>query len=221
MYVYIYVVKAFQYFPSRIDTVWIVGDSIIRWAATHILETGPPEDPDFKLGLKVVDVCWKGRGGRRLTHFAEDFKYMCQGSRKLPSVILLHLGTNDIMNSPIQSLQWSFQQCIHLINSLIIRPTIIFSEILPRLYYKGARDEKRVERLRKTINRRFRALLGRCGGHVIRHPGFTQQQVNLYREDGVHLSSQGNVLFLKDLEGGLRYFQLYPQFFAFPPIPKH
>ena len=196
-----------------------MGDSIIRWAAVHILEKGPPEDPDFKLGLMVDSVCWKGRSGRRLAQFKEDFPFLCATSQHLPSVILIHLGTNDIVNTPVQEIQWTFQQAMSLIFKHVHNPFLIFSEILPRLYYKGAINQKKVEKTRKTLNRRIRALMGRCGGHVIRHPMFSQEQVHLFRKDGTHLTAEGNELFLKDVKEGLRYFQLYPQFFVYPPFP--
>ena len=123
------------------------------------------------------------------------------------------------MTTPVQIIQWTFQQCIQLINMYIQNPIIIFSEILPRIFYKGAMNQRKVEKLRKTLNRRIRALMGRYGGHVIRHPDFTQDQVQLYREDGTHLTAEGNDLFLNDIEGGLRYFQLYPHLFVYPPFP--
>ena len=200
------------------DEVWIVGDSIIRWSAHHILVKGP-DDPEFNLGLSMCNIAWKGFSGLRLSQFIERFNSIQMRCKDHPSVLVIHLGTNDLVSTPIQNIQWTIQQCLDFVYSRFPGILVVFSEVLPRVHYPGAISHDKVEKARKTLNRRVRSLLGRVGGHVIRHPSIKRESTHLFRHDGVHLSVEGLGLFLKDLQEGLRYFLLYPHLFSYPPFP--
>ena len=209
--------SCFIFHFHSIDKIWIIGDSIVRWAAWHILHK-EPSNPDLNLGLELADVVWKGWSGMRLHHTLENLRMWCINSKDLPSIILLHVGTNDLIRTPVQEIQWLVQQLVKEIYELIPHVSIIWSEILPRLAYRGARDQVKVNIARKTLNRRVRAIMGRCGGHIIRHAEFNASRTELFRKDGIHLSPDGNDLLVNNFTEGLRFFMLYNNMFNYPPF---
>ena len=170
-------------------------------------------EPDFNLGIPGARIIWKGYSGMKLTDFERKLSL---ASTSPPSVLLVHLGTNDLVGTPIQEIQWRLQQCLLSVSKHLPLTRLVWSEILPRLHYKGASSQAKVETARKTLNRRFRTLVGRFGGHIIRHPNFQQNARHLYRKDGIHLSEVGQNVFLQDLKEGLQCFQLYPSIFSYP-----
>ena len=78
--------------------------------------------------------------------------------------------------------------------------TIIYwSDILPRVFYFGARSQKAMEQQRKVINRWAWACSRRIGCQVLSHPQFAWTDLSLYRFDGIHLSEAGNAVFCSDM----------------------
>ena len=76
---------------------------------------------------------------------------------------------------------------------------VIWADILPRVFYFGARSQKSMERQRKAINRAARAHAEIIGCGVLHHPQFTRTDLSLFRFDGIHLSVAGNRAFCQDL----------------------
>ncbi len=65
-----------------IGSVWIIGDSLVRRA-------------ECPLGLSVR-VLWKGRGGAHISHFRDLMSDLTRKSPP-PALLIVHLGTNDIV----------------------------------------------------------------------------------------------------------------------------
>ena len=138
------------------------------------------------------------------------------GESGLPKWVIIHLGGNDLVNEPLYSIINKVFAVFSLVRAQLPGVQVVWSEILPRVAYRGAFDQGKIEKVRKAINRRARVLMGTIGGHVIRHPSFSWTFRHLFRRDGVHLSDQGQVFFIDDLRKGLALFKLYPQFFQYP-----
>lgn len=81
--------------------------------------------------------------------------------------------------------------------------TIIWSYMLPQLYWHNAKSVSKIDATRKAVNRAVKQFLRREGGLVIRHPTITFAQKQLFRYDGTHLNELGNAAFLNSLQGGL------------------
>ena len=80
---------------------------------------------------------------------------------------------------------------------------IVWSDMLPRLYWHNARSAARVDSMREVVNRKVKQSLKIEGGLVIRHPNISFARKDLFRYDGTHLNQLGNSVFLYGLQGGL------------------
>jgi hypothetical protein len=78
---------------------------------------------------------------------------------------------------------------------------IIWSHILPRLYWHGANNTRGIDKARKRINSKVERHVMQFGGKVIRHPDIVSEEIGLFRFDGTHLSDIGNDIFLNEIQG--------------------
>ncbi len=84
-----------------------------------------------------------------------DIRFMVEyllKTKRPPAIVLIHVGTNDLIKIDeyglrqqvsvlLRDLEWQFPESV-----------LIWSDILPRVHYKGARSQSAVERKRRTIN---------------------------------------------------------------------
>jgi lysophospholipase L1-like esterase len=159
----------------------------VRWAKS---------DLDFPL-----HVSWLGKSGAHLC----DLDALLEGiSGPTPSIIIVHIGTNDLVDvdefSIRQRIVLSMKKCV----KFFPHTTIIWSDILPRLFYFGARSQLSLERKRRALNRWARSQGRRLGVSILHHPQFKWTETALYRFDGVHLSPTGNQVFLGNFRCAIR-----------------
>ncbi len=164
--------------------VWIVGDSLIRWAQRR-LDT-------------FIPVLWRGRGGARLADW-ESLLAAMPANAPPPAVLILHLGTNDLMAIDVFSIRQSIDVFMGDIRARFPDTILVWSDILPRVFYFGARSQKSMEKQRRAINRWARTCSQRWGCHVLHHSQFAWSELSLYRFDGVHLSPADNNVFCNNL----------------------
>ena len=134
-----------------------MGDSLVRWA------TG-----DLKFDDNI-EVQWEGKSGAGLG----DILTMLSGRKMAdPSVLILHIGTNDLVCIDEFSMR---QRILLLLNTCTRRfpqTCLVWSEILPRLFYFGANAQNALERKRKALNRWARKHCTKLGAHYLPHPCF-------------------------------------------------
>ena len=112
-------------------------------------------------------VSWLGKSGAGLC----DLDALLEGvSGPTPSIIIVHIGTNDLVDvdefSIRQRIALSMQRCI----KCFPHTTVIWSDILPRLFYFGARSQLSLERKRCALNRWARSQGQQLG--ILHHPQF-------------------------------------------------
>lgn len=121
-----------------------------------------------------------------------------------PDVIIIHLGSNDLASiaKPITSFELirNIECSVLRFRSLIPNIKLVWSDILPRRYWHGAKKPNKVDKARKRVNCSARTIFKREGGSVIQHPDIRFNEVALYRNDGIHLSDTGNSIFVNDLQ---------------------
>ncbi len=177
-------------FTDTVGPVWIIGDSIIRWAAGS-----------FDLPCQVI---WKGKSGARMSDLDTLLQSINYGSS--PAVIIFHIGTNDLVNVDEfcmrQRITVFMQKCI----SQFPYTRVVWSDILPRIFYFGAKSQPAVEKKRKAVNRWAKRQCHELGALCLHHPQFTWSEAALYRFDGVHQSDLGTKLFRGNLQSCVRSF---------------
>ncbi len=93
-----------------------------------------------------------------------------------------------------QRIAYFLQYCKQIYPNTIL----VWSAILPRLFYFGARQQGAVEHIRRSINRWARSCCRQTEAIFLPHNGFQWQNHALFLYDGVHLSVEGTNLLLSD-----------------------
>ena len=159
-----------------------MGDSIVRWA------TKP-------LGTSTV-VRWLGKSGARLRDLPLLLNQM---DGPPPAMIIIHLGTNDLVSSDQFCIRQLIASTLQFCKGRYPAASIVWSDILPRVFYFGARSQVAMERQRRALNRWAKSQSAKVNARVLHHPNFKWSDCSLFRFDGVHLSPKGNQMFRADI----------------------
>ena len=108
--------------------VWIVGDSLVRWAQRP-------------LGVSVP-VLWRGRSGARLSDLNSLISSM-PANAPSPAVLIVHLGTNDLLSIDVFSVRQSISIFMGELKAQFPDTIIYWSDILPRVFFILAPDPRR------------------------------------------------------------------------------
>ncbi|XP_072176455.1 uncharacterized protein, partial [Diadema setosum] len=176
--------------PRRI---LLVGDSLIHWVAVHARCSG-----ELDLGLSA-SVTWRGRRGLRLGQLVDHVRQVLSPLPELClSHILVHVGTNDVGRGRKRELMLLLNSTLSGLHDLLPNARLIWSNILPRReYYPYSDDDQpRIDRTRLALNKCARSICRRMGGYFVEHPEIRHEHAALFRRDGIHLSPDGNELFL-------------------------
>ncbi|XP_053098555.1 uncharacterized protein LOC128321972 [Hemicordylus capensis] len=179
--------------------VLILGHSIVFWA--HKAARGV--QPGTQLGLgQWASISWISRRGMVIAQFLPLFQEF-MAAYQPPDILVLHLGENDLASQTGLAIFHSLRKDILQVLRWCPGIAILWSAMLQRRVWRGARDPYGVDRARRKVNAQMARFLGSIGGGFIEHPGIIFSLPCLFRGDGVHLSPSGTRLFLKDLEQGL------------------
>lgn len=80
---------------------------------------------------------------------------------------------------------------------------LVWSEMVPRVIWQGARDAEAVERARRTVNSRMARFIRSRSGVVVRHRLLEGDNRRYMRRDGVHLNEVGLDIFLDGIRDGV------------------
>ncbi|XP_072182078.1 uncharacterized protein [Diadema setosum] len=183
--------------PRRI---LLVGDSLIHWVAVHARCPG-----ELDLGLSA-SVTWRGRRGLCLGQLVDHVRQVLSPLLELClSHILVHVGTNDVGRGRKRELMLLLNSTLSGVHDLLPNARLIWSNILPRReYYPYSDDDQpRIDRTRLALNKCARSICRRMGGYFVEHPEIGHEHAAVFRRDGIHLSPDGNELFLRSLSSGL------------------
>ena len=78
---------------------------------------------------------------------------------------------------------------------------LVWSQILPRLKWRYSEILRAMDRCKNRVNSSIESFLMKNSGSYIRYPEIKANEK--FFEDGVHLSSLGNEIFLNTLQGGI------------------
>ena len=159
-------------------------------------------------------MTWTGVPGMHWADLLSKFQLrMISGGR--PSIVVLHLGGNDLASESLVSLKNNIISDITYMAGVLPNTRFIWFDILPRLRWRAVSlaCDKELDLKRKRVNRFGRGAVcqytkfgGFIGSNIDRHtPGF-------YCSDGVHLSEVGMNMYLMTLKEALTKFLESTQF---------
>lgn len=185
--------------PHGSPCVLVIGSSYIRRLYAYICEHGL----DRNLGLPCR-ITWDGRGGRRWEHLVSVLH--SHRARPAPHILVINLGGNSLCTEGRNRFQFLQQMKEDMVKVRQMLPStiVLFSDILPRWKWRGQTGKSGygLERSRRWLNGAMSGFTSSC-----RHMGCIRHQnlgLSHLVEDGVHLTSEGNALFLGNIQGALQ-----------------
>ena len=189
---------------------WIVGSSIVHWA-----ETAARSKSSLWPELLTTGVRWLGERGMGWARLRPKLRHLV-GREVTPAAIIVHLGSNDLGSMSLKALIGWAKTEIDWLMATFPSAVIIWSDILARQRYRGAVSQKGMEACRKTYNSALRSYVKGKGGKVIRHHGIQWNTDGIFRDDGVHMNDDGNVLLNSDFQGALMAFRVNAEKIEYP-----
>ncbi|XP_060570874.1 uncharacterized protein LOC132729148 [Ruditapes philippinarum] len=165
--------------------VWVLGDSIPFWAGQRAKNTGKPN-----LRLKDLTIAWWGVRGLRWQSFRHSIESQVLFSSP-PSIIIVHLGGNDLADLPILNLKDVIRDEIFYLREAFPTTVLIWVDILQRQTWHNATGGwVAMENKRKRVNRIGRQLVHSSGKSDTIKPDIDAKTA-FFRADGVHLNDIG------------------------------
>ncbi|XP_075718009.1 uncharacterized protein LOC142759574 [Rhinoderma darwinii] len=182
-------------FSGHRPEVWIVGHSFIFWAARRA-EYRPL---GLSLGVSSAEVHWKGIRGLRwvqLLPLIVEVSRECRG----PIVLVIHVGGNDLGNVKLSELLSLIKADLGHFKQLFSDCVIVWSEVIARTHWRGARSAVAIERSRRLLNVRISRFVRSIGGVAICHLMLEGDNGDVLLSDGVHLNDIGIDIMLSGLQ---------------------
>ena len=101
--------------------------------------------------LTSQKVSWHGQWGMKWNQLIPKVKTLLQKGLP-PHMLLIHLGGNDLVTTHLAKLTKQAQGDVRALAMLCPDTVLIWSDVHPRIRYRGALAHNQVEKTRKTFN---------------------------------------------------------------------
>jgi hypothetical protein len=136
----------FIFLGNMNTTGWMVGSSLVFWA-----ESRAKSNQAVGKELTKSNLAWHGQRGMRWQQLLPKMQTMLL-SAAAPTWICLHLGGNDLASIPLRALTAMALQDIRTLHNMVPSSVLIWSDVLPRVHYRGTSSDAKMEKTRKTFN---------------------------------------------------------------------
>ncbi|XP_056009528.1 uncharacterized protein LOC125680186 [Ostrea edulis] len=187
----------------NIQTVWIIGSSIVHWAQQYAENTN-----QLDLGLKQFAIIWKGKRGMVWENLSSVVARMSK-SHIPPSILILHCGGNNIGDpqNTLKGIQKFMKRTLAQLGQDLPNTLIVWSHILPRGNWRKSLSNFEGEKAKKRINSAIATfVLNQLHGASIKYPDIQVSYKRLFRIDRVHLSDLGNSVLINTWKNAIVQF---------------
>ncbi|XP_069838464.1 uncharacterized protein [Dendropsophus ebraccatus] len=178
--------------------IWLLGHSYIVRASQRA-EFRPG---GLNLGFRDLDVNWRGIRGLRWPQVLPEVVDIGRGATS-PVILVLHAGGNDLCSMRMAELMTLMRADIERFQNFFTEMIFVWSEIISRVAWQGARDSEAVERARRSVNSRVSRFVRSRAGVVVRHRQLEGDNSRLMVSDGTHLTDIGSDIFLSGIQDGI------------------
>ncbi|XP_060134612.1 uncharacterized protein LOC132592634 [Zootoca vivipara] len=193
-------VSAKRWTASSNVQVWICGHCIVHWAHVRASNCGMGNN----LGLPAgVCISWISRCGMRWEELMPVVKAKA-GSFGPPDILIIQLGENDLAFRKSLDFLLNIKKDFDELAALFPMIALFWSSLLKRRVWHGSHSPVAIDKSRKLLNCVVARKLPFMNGHVIEHPDNRFSEVALFHDNGVHLSDQGNDVWLADITQSIR-----------------
>ena len=140
------------------------------------------------------------------------------GKGKAPSTIIVHIGMNDFFRTTSSATRFRINETLSDIRTLFPETRIIWSDILPRYFYKEEDKPGAGKRVNFSLNHFAHSMCRRIPNmRHIRHRNIKANDGSLFAWDSVYLSDKGRDLLLANWASGLEYLNANPDELGYIP----
>ncbi len=165
-------------------------------------------------------MLWKGLSGAKCCGVMNRLRRLLY-KHKYPTILILHLGTNNLFRETIGETRDNVEENLTGIRALLPHTKIIWSDILPRLFYKNEDEPGTGKTNTININNHAHQIIRDDveNAHYIKHSNvFNPKHTEMFnRKDGIHLSAYGNRCLRHTLTNAIRFFDANPSRYCYPP----
>ncbi|XP_044155431.1 uncharacterized protein LOC122942002 [Bufo gargarizans] len=180
--------------------VWILGHSYVFWGA--IRADVRPSGRQLGFSSELATVRWLGVRGMLWGGVLREVHRFVRLDRP-PDVLVLHVGGNDLGRRPFRELIRDVKFDLLRIWALFPGLITVWSDIVPRKAWRGARSVESLNKARVKVNRAVGRFMAKSGGVVVRHEVLEKGVGEFWRADGVHLNAVGTDLWALGLQSGV------------------
>ncbi|XP_078530630.1 uncharacterized protein LOC144817736 isoform X3 [Lissotriton helveticus] len=184
----------------RTAVIWIVGHSYVR-RAKNVFMAG---DRKERAAQKGFSISFFGKGGLCLSQFKDFFLGLLARQPAPPSVVILHLGENDLTKLGRRVLIEEIVSTAGWVGRTCPGCTVVWSQLIPRWQWQGGNSVRALNHSVKRINTQLDKLFRAPRLQTIPHGCIWGAQ--FYLGDGVHLTDAGNVIWSNNLWAWLEGF---------------
>lgn len=128
--------------------------------------------------------------------------------RSPPSVVIIHLGEDDLYHSNNTSFIISMKNDLGILKRAFPDTVIVWSSLLPRHNWRKNQKPECMELVQKDINKVMVNYCNKIGVHFLSHNLITSDKANLFLPDVNDLSDEGADIFIADLKKVLRLYEI-------------
>ena len=155
---------------------------------------------------KGFTIEWKGISGLTWPRLHPVINKM---RRKAPDpvIMVIHCGGNSIGGKlNLKKLQTNMKGTLANLHRSMPNTLIVWSEIIPRLYWRNMISTIAAEKCRKRVNSSLSEFVfSELNGAYIKYPDITSESKMF--TDGVHLTPLGNSIFTHSIQAALVAFK--------------
>ena len=187
-----------------------MGSSIIFWASQR-----SKQDTKRWATLSTQEVEWHGERGMGWNKFWPKLDALLQ-QEPPPQWMCVLLGSNDLGKKPLHELISCAKINLMYVATASPFTKIIWSNILPRIQYRGVHSDEKMEVAKKNYTRKMWAFVKGIGGKCIKHPGIQWNNPKIYRNNGVHMNDLDNDVLNAGFQNALVHFKSQVEETEFP-----
>jgi hypothetical protein len=125
--------------------IWITGSSLVHWAEHRAHRAKGKWNM-----LTSQKVSCHGQRGMKWNQLLPKMKtLMCSATP--PQMLFVHLGGNDLASTPLRQLTEQAQCDMKALAELCPHTALIWSDVLPRIKYRGAHANNKMEKNSQDI----------------------------------------------------------------------
>ncbi|KAG8128995.1 hypothetical protein E2320_015744 [Naja naja] len=185
--------------------IWICGNSVILASKERVQSR--PQGLQLGISTSRANVYWHGIQSMMWTQLI-PLLHEIYHLRSPPSVIIIHLGEDDLFPENNTSVIISMKNDLGILKRAFPDTVIVWSSLLPIRIWKNDPKHRSTENAQIVVNKIMVNYCNKIGVHFLSHNLITSDKSHLFLPDVSNLSDEGVDIFIANLKKVLRLYQI-------------